>query len=263
MKEKIAILWMCICLLPSCFDNHSEPGGGQYTGEETEVAFLPKANGAIPTADEVTGIEKVLQEIDIIVCDNEGKYLYYRNTWLSDGVYRTTLKAQENVTLHFIANSRSILEAKQDILVEGSSWEDNIRPALIDTRLSGIPASLPMWNVLTHVSIEDGVTKNLGTIYLLRSVAAVEVEIDETIGESIFKLEQVSLYYAPSAGLIAPLPANYDSKNDIYIFLKCLRMLVVNKKLQQPILLVTKSLMHSIYMKMMQHKLLATRDQLV
>ncbi|MCC8154512.1 MAG: hypothetical protein LIP01_10025 [Tannerellaceae bacterium] len=159
-------------------------------------------------------VDSKLEEIDILVCKN-GKFEYYRPTWFSGGKYRTTLKARQGVDLHFIANSRSVLENAN--LTEGMDWDD-IRRQLIDMytdRSTGGITTLPMWGIKESVDIEDGVTRDLGTVWLLRSVAAVEVEIG--VNESIFKLAEVSLYYAPSAGIIVPLAANYNTQNDTYL----------------------------------------------
>ncbi|MCC8154511.1 MAG: hypothetical protein LIP01_10020 [Tannerellaceae bacterium] len=45
MKDKMALLLVCICIFSGCSRDDGHGNGGNYTGEETEVAFLPRPNG--------------------------------------------------------------------------------------------------------------------------------------------------------------------------------------------------------------------------
>ncbi|MCD8176772.1 MAG: hypothetical protein LUE98_04840 [Tannerellaceae bacterium] len=206
MKEKIILLSLYLGLLTACSDKYHDDGG-RYTAEEMDISFLPQPSGA--PANE-TGIEQAIEELDIIVC-KDGKYQYHRSAWLAGGIYKTTLKAQQGVTLHFLANCRTILQEKQNLLAEGNNWLDNIRPYITDSYTSrtqpGI-TSLPMWGIKENIHIEEGTEKDLGPIWLVRAVAAVNVTV--SVPATRFELKEAYLYFAPATGIVIPLSENFD-----------------------------------------------------
>ncbi|MCL1973691.1 MAG: DUF4906 domain-containing protein [Bacteroidetes bacterium] len=67
-------------------------------------------------------------------------------------------------------------------------------------------SSIPMWGETEYMTIQSG-TATLGTIYMLRMVAKIEVEVHSNV-TSVFKLKSVHLYNTNTSGRIVPKSAN-------------------------------------------------------
>jgi len=164
-------------------------------------------------ADDSEDPETEIKELDLVVC-KDGKYLYTRPAYKSSyAKFRSILKIDSDVTICFFANCRDLLAEYADIFREGEEWED-IYPNLIDNhpdRLTNNAGYLPMWGQLETVTVADQKVNDLGTVTLLRSVAAAEVLF--TLQNNEFVLKEGYVYYAADQGYIVPSGGNLVKEN--------------------------------------------------
>ncbi|MCD7933696.1 MAG: hypothetical protein LUH15_21465 [Tannerellaceae bacterium] len=196
----------------SCNDNEKvQPADGE--GTEGEVEFLLTSSpGTYSTTDPGTLAERTVSELDVLVVKDD-IFQYRRQAIQSVTSFRTTLVIDEGLTLYFIANQRTLLENSTE-LVEGKSWENDIRPSLILQDPTGLINAqlLPMWGIKSNVTIEKDIINQIGNINMLRAVASVDVyNTEET---DVFTLQEAYLYFVPDKGYLAPSAALYDTDEE-------------------------------------------------
>lgn len=184
----------------SCNDNEKvQPADGE--GTEGEVEFLLTSSpGTYSTTDPGTLAERTVSELDVLVVKDD-IFQYRRQAIQSVTSFRTTLVIDEGLTLYFIANQRTLLENSTE-LVEGKSWENDIRPSLILQDPTGLINAqlLPMWGIKSNVTIEKDIINQIGNINMLRAVASVDVyNTEET---DVFTLQEAYLYFVPDKGYL-------------------------------------------------------------
>ncbi|MCD8193194.1 MAG: hypothetical protein LUD74_01315, partial [Tannerellaceae bacterium] len=178
---------------------------------EAETLFMFRTIANDP-ASGTENIEEEIREIDIFICDPHGKYSYYREAWPSNSQYKSTLKIEENRTLHFIANCREQIREylKDGIIREGMDWEKEVRPLLTDRKIADPGKEntpFPMWGVRKQVNITDAKINQLDDISLLRAVASVDV--DATPAKEMFTFTSATHCRVPEKGYIVPAAVNY------------------------------------------------------
>lgn len=199
-------LWILLLACAGCTDK-SDPAGVVQSDKELVEIFISDLSTC---ADTHTGSdsERNIKEIDLLIFKGD-EFQYYREAYRSENSYMSTLKIEQGLTLYFIVNSRSVLQSS-DQLVEGKSWENDIRPSLILKDSEGLLASdsLPMWGIRENVNIVAGQINQFFDIFLLRAVASVDVFNSED--PATFSLQEAYIYFAPDKGYLAPSPANYS-----------------------------------------------------
>ncbi len=236
MKRIYLILLISLgVLLSSCAMEELQTG--EKAGErEVEISIATSGSSATraPLDGEDTdvgdadGNEKRIDELDLLVFDEDGKYMYRREAYKlanSADTWRAMLSEYwDEMTIHFLANSRAILmalEAGSDAPVAGSTTWTALQTKLIDTnpaRLVNTAAyqPLPMWGTGT-VTLDPDLAPNkmTGIIQMLRSVASFDVYVlDGTIeankATKDFTLTDIYAAYAADRGYlaaVATLPA--------------------------------------------------------
>ncbi|MCC8174057.1 MAG: hypothetical protein LIO65_06700 [Odoribacter sp.] len=202
------IIGMILILNTSCNNDKVYPEGGENGGDgEGEVEFYLFSLQTYAT-DPGSASEQTIKEVDILVFKND-QYQYHREANKRVSTYHTTLKIDDGLTLYFLINARSLLQNNTE-LVEGKSWENDIRPSLILQNPTSLLASdsLPMWAIRENVDIIGGKINQLSDIHILRAVASVDIYNNSDT--SAFKLKEAYLYFVPNKGYIAPSSANYD-----------------------------------------------------
>lgn len=218
-------------LLSSCAMEELQTGGTDGAREvEISIATPGNSSGTRAPLDGAatdTGIdnEKRIDELDLLVFDEDGKYMYrreaYKLSYPAD-TYRAKLDEywDKPMTIHLLANSRSILttlEAGSDAPEKGTSTWADIQPKLTDDPSRLVKSTfvpLPMWGVgkvtLSKTSAPSYMTGYDGeseTIEMLRSVASVDVFVmtanDKGEAKNTdFELTDIFAYYAADRGYV-------------------------------------------------------------
>lgn len=198
MINRIIIFLTIVLLSAGC----SKDSGGDngFSGAESDVQIelhLP-VTYSTRTADS----ESIIGTLDLLVFDGD-IFMYRRHAYLQSATtYRSTLQIGNNQTIYFLANCRDQIDACS-LLIEGNSWENQIKPALLDTdpaALTGKQDGLPMWG-MKKADILEVALNNLGTVSMLRSVASVEVTVLED--KDVFEMTRCYIYFAPNMGYLA------------------------------------------------------------
>lgn len=234
MKHPYTYLYLFILIgctiLSSCTnDEEKYPSSG---GETTvQMTFLNAAHTRALTANDLEGIargteeEKKINSLDLLVFKNDA-FQYRRHATKysndADNVFRATLKIDSELTVYFIANSRDLIETlvSDGYITDGSaiSWEA-MRVKLIDVAPSRFlttgedRSNLPMWGMKSGLSVAEGAISHWTGINLLRSVAGVDIYLDQTVTN--FTLVDSYLYFVPDRGCLAPSAANYNGGGDV------------------------------------------------
>lgn len=264
MKNIYIFLLVIPFLLLSCSDKEerNEPGNG--TREvEIEIAFTAKGATRTPKPDEGIPAEKFINELDLIVLDNSGKFLYTREAYkLSSGNYRATFEeTSETLKVYFMANCRTQVNANKDNWTPGTSVWTNIYADLIDTNPARLVNSaesqpLPMWGEHSGQVSTTQVNK-WGPIVMLRSVASADLYVEDNAKNSDFELKALHLYYAsnkgylPAVGATSTTPIQYavpaDMKTNLNT-LKAIKVGTITVEPGTPDQKVYTSISHQMYM---------------
>ncbi|MDL2230276.1 hypothetical protein LJB87_00605 [Alistipes sp. OttesenSCG-928-L06] len=164
-----------------------------------------------PVEDPGNANERNIASLDLLVFKKStGEYLYRREAHKLGGAantYRALLvESADELTIHLLANCRAQLlvwEARSD---KGTSWEA-IHGQLVDEtpwRLVNSSAfePLPMWGTVDATLSDDSSPTKMGPVLMLRSVASVDVYVEETAKTSKFILTDLYVYYAPNKGYL-------------------------------------------------------------
>ncbi len=214
MKNIVTLLLFLLVVCPSC--NSDDPHTRNSNGEqEIEMTLLSPMTYLTKATDEGSESERQIVEVDLLICDKDGLYSYRREGYKSTntGKYRATLKIENNVTIYFLINCRTLLDSYEQsgLLVEGKSWATEIQPNLVDVspqHFSGDDLPLPMFG-RKSANITDESVNNLGSVSLARSVASVDAYVKTD--KDVFELTEMYLYFAPDKGYLAPRDDNFDA----------------------------------------------------
>ncbi|MCL2098154.1 MAG: hypothetical protein FWH23_05275 [Bacteroidales bacterium] len=216
MKRVNLLLSISLFLLcfTSCKDREGILGLQQENIKEVSISistFGEKGQTRAPTPDTGHENESIINELDLLVFGSNGSCLYRReavklNTGYNN--YRALLVETTDVlTVHLLANCRSILqqwEAGGNMV--GQTW-NQIHAQLIDTapwRLvnSSNFQALPMWGTVSGSLSQTSAPTEWGPVQLLRSVASVDVYVEQNNRTEDFELTDIYAYYAPNKGYV-------------------------------------------------------------
>ena len=197
------------CCLTSCSKKDALPDR-EYS-KEVVISISTSGGGKTrtPVPDPGHENESIIAELDLLVFGSDGQYLYRREAVkLSSGFnnYRAMLVESTDVlTVHLLANCRTILQQWENAGV-GSTWEQ-IHAQLTDTapwRIvnSGNFQPLPMWGTVTGSLSPTSAPTQWGTVQLLRSVASLDLYVEQNARTANFILSDIYAYYAPDKGYL-------------------------------------------------------------
>lgn len=222
--RKIYILLLVISFLGfSCSDNEvrNVPGSGERE-VEIQLAFTKQGATRTPVPDSGTAAEREIKELDLLVFNSTtGKFEYTREAYkLNSGDFRATLEeGDETLKVYFLANCRTQINAKKSTWVAGASEWADLCADLIDTNPARLvssaipqPVVLPMCGEYSGKVSTTQINK-WGPILMLRSVASVDLYVENNTKNSDFELKALYVYYAPDMGYLPALEDGKDPKN--------------------------------------------------
>ena len=186
---------------------------GWDNAEVSEVDLRFSTSEVMTRSGEVS--ERAINTVDVLVFGGTPKtFMYHRYAWQKSGnLYSATLKIGTDQDLYFAINARSVIDAAA--LTEGMSWSEAQAALVMENpeafNLTTTNNGLPMWGFALNRTISDAPSNssvnNLGTIKLLRSVAAVEINVED----DNFTLKEGSIAYGADKGLLAFNPTNIST----------------------------------------------------
>ncbi len=197
------MLWMNI----SCSDKENVRGPEDGDGLESEIELMFTYPRTYATT-EGSLTERNIKTVDLLVFKND-QLQYHRPAFQRVASFHSTLLVDDNITIYFLVNAHEQVAGCTE-LVAGKNWENDIRPSLLLDAPESLIASdsLPMWAVKKDITIEKDIINYINDIFLLRSVASVDVYNNTPAGE--FELHNAYIYFAPDQGYLAPSIANYN-----------------------------------------------------
>lgn len=226
MKKHYTFLLILSLLIFSCSENMEE-FRPEVSEKEVEIQISHSAQGKTRASvpDPGTSDERRIDELDLLVFDNSGYFLYTREAYkLDETKYRATMKeSPASVTVQLLANCRTKINLYKNSWNTSTEWS-TIQQQLIDTdpgRLVGKTTfqPLPMWGTFSGTISTTQVNK-WGPIQMLRSVASVDLRVEKNTKTADFELVSLHLYYAPDKGYLPALngtgtPKQYDVPADM------------------------------------------------
>ncbi len=215
--KKIFILPFILVGFWSCQTKIDDESHTLYSSGESEVEVSIVASPATRSVKYSTPDEKVIDNLDVLLFDSNGKFVCWRTTFKVNGKLRTTLPIGQDYDAYFLANCRSFIESmlpNETAIAQykgKADWEV-FRKELVDInpqRLLQDDASftsLPMWGILKNQEVKDYVINYWPLLTLTRSVASVDVYVAANIDN--FVLKDATLYYVPNKGFLGNIPEN-------------------------------------------------------
>lgn len=212
MKRILIILFVTL-LAVSCSSERSIDTYQEEGEQFVEVLLHGRHYSATRAA---IAEENIVEHLDLFVFKDD-KFLYWRSAYKVNERFRASLAKGEGLDVHFIANARNIINALHENgeMTAGMSWEQ-LRKKLVDTEPVGLKYTdpseirLPMWGLMQNQRVQDVAVNSWGSLYLIRSVASVDVLVSENVDNFTFTLEDIYLYFVPRKGFLAPSAENYD-----------------------------------------------------
>ena len=190
---------------------NDEPSSEDYFSGESEVEISIVTDPVSRSTEYSTPNENIVENLDVLLFDSEGKFLCWRTTFKINGKLRTTLPIGKDYDAYFFANCRSFIEkmlpdeVTESQYIGKADWEV-FRKELVDEDpkrlLQNTPVftCLPMWGMLEKQEVKDGVINYWPLLSLIRSVASVDVYVTTDIAE--FTLKDATLYNVPDKGFL-------------------------------------------------------------
>jgi len=155
--------------------------------------------------------ESIINELDLLVFGSDGLYLYRREAVKLSGEYNSyralLVETSDVLTVHLLANCRTLLQQWElGGNTAGLDWSQ-IHSQLKDSepwRLtnSGNFQALPMWGCVTGSLSPNSAPTRWGTVQLLRSVASIDVYVEQNTRTEDFEITDIYAYYAPNKGYV-------------------------------------------------------------
>ncbi len=216
MNKRIHIYWLLVfCIaITSCRDSGDNPG--KDGSLDVELLLVPPGSSATRTkasTDNGSDFERTIAELDVLIFD-QGVFAYSRQAYRMEGNrFRFTLQETDHtLTAYLFANSRSLLRTWEAGDHKGRSWE-SIQQELIDrnpARLTEPYVWLPMWGKISG-TVSSTHVNEWGTVNLLRSVASVDLYVEQNDQTQLFQLTDLYIYFGPDQGYLAPGPSETES----------------------------------------------------
>jgi hypothetical protein len=206
-------------LLYSCTNEESDgnvPSPQQQVEEDNEVILSLRLPGSSPATRLTNTEENTVSEVDVLVFNEDGNYLYSRQAYsvrVDDDTYDFAVRLLmteegETVDLWVFANAHEILThtpaagtTKADVAAALLAGETTYNVTQIPP-IVGDPVLIPMWGTIDAVSIP--ITGGRNKVDLTRMVAKIDVAVKSTIDEDKFKLTNVYFYNRNSQGCVVP-----------------------------------------------------------
>jgi hypothetical protein len=198
---------------------------------EVEIAVNMSAPTRTPSPTVGSNEENAIEELDVLIFDDQDKYLCRRRahkvpvSYGYTNVYRATMPEGEGYNLQIFANCKTLLDGNDPeqgvtggLLQKETPWA-TIRGGLIDLPGRLAPPStgytlLPMWGTAATVDIQRDVITRVN-IEMLRSVASVDIDASTQEVRNVFELIDARFYFAPDRGYAAytsmPVAPLYNS----------------------------------------------------
>lgn len=223
--NKIFLILAAAIFLPCCTGNVGTDCPGADKPKYVEIAISTQGGSLTrtPVPDPGNAEENRIDELDLLVFGADGLYLYRREASRVSGelnTYRASLvETDQQLTIHLLANCRDIIKDWEGGAADKSQMKwSGVHAKLIDTepwRLTRDSVSLPMWGTVTGRLATESSPTRLGTVEMLRSVASVDVYVEQSGDTAGFMLSDLYLYYAPDMGYVGAVgkagssPAQY------------------------------------------------------
>lgn len=216
MKKKL-ILSFVLAVFASCQTKIDDDPSADDEATESSVEVSIVAGPTARSIEYSTPDESIVDNLDVLLFDSNGKFVCWRTTFKVNGKLRTTLPIGKDYDAYFLANCRPLImemlpdEAAAAQYKGKAAWEV-FRTSLIDgnpQRLIQSDASftaLPMWGILTKQEVKDYVINYWPLLSLTRSVASVDVYVAAEVTD--FVLRDATLYHVPNKGFLGNLPAD-------------------------------------------------------
>jgi hypothetical protein len=218
MRKSFILLTICaLAGLWSCQSRIEDETPITYASDESEVEITVAADRTPRNVPSATPDENIIDNLDILLFDSNGKFICWRATFKINGKLRTTLPVGKDYDAYFLANCRSFIgEMLPDKVTEKqyrqqADWEV-FRKTLVDANPQRLLqentafTSLPMWGMLKKQDVNDRVINYWPLLSLTRSVASVDVYVAN--GIDYFILKDITLFHVPDKGFLGNVPAN-------------------------------------------------------
>lgn len=229
---------LAILLFNSCSSDDSYSGGGEIiTGDRVEVSFVMNVPAATVTRSLSVNQENAIKTLDVIVFSNQSGGTTYAYTAHATNLTASGTNGEKTSAKVYLQKSASSAELYSFVFLANLRTEiDNVSASFAGKTKDEIlemitfdassawntstPRYLPMTGGIdTSMQISDN-TSSLGSIAMVRSVAAVDIILnpadpdnkDYTAqGFTNFKLQDVKIYNASNKGYAAPDDNNMSS----------------------------------------------------
>ena len=218
MRKSFILLTICaLAGLWSCQSRIEDETPITYASDESEVEITVAADRTPRNVPSATPDENIIDNLDILLFDSNGKFICWRATFKINGKLRTTLPVGKDYDAYFLANCRSFIgemlpdKATEEQYRQQADWEV-FRKTLVDANPQRLLqentafTSLPMWGMLKKQDVNDRVINYWPLLSLTRSVASVDVYVAN--GIDYFILKDITLFHVPDKGLLGNVPAN-------------------------------------------------------
>lgn len=218
MRKSFILLTMCALTgFWSCQSKIEDEAPHAYTSDESEVEVTIAANKTTRNVSSATPDENIIDNLDVLLFDSNGKFICWRTTFKVNGKLRTTLPVGKDYDAYFLANCRPFIEkmlpdkATEEQYRQQADWEV-FRKALVDVNPQRLLqehtafTGLPMWGILKKQEVNDRVINYWPLLSLTRSVASVDVYV--AAGIDYFTLKDITLYHVPGKGFLGNTPGN-------------------------------------------------------
>ena len=218
MRKSFILLTMCaLAGLWSCQSRIEDETPITYASDESEVEITVAADRTPRNVASATPDENIIDNLDILLFDSNGKFICWRATFKINGKLRTTLPVGKDYNAYFLANCRSFIgemlpdKATEKQYRQQADWEV-FRKTLVDANSQRLLqentafTSLPMWGMLKKQDVNDRVINYWPLLSLTRSVASVDVYVAN--GIDYFTLKDITLFHVLDKGFLGNVPAN-------------------------------------------------------
>ena len=212
MRKSFILLTICaLAGLWSCQSRIEDETPITYASDESEVEITVAADRTPRNVPSATPDENIIDNLDILLFDSNGKFICWRATFKINGKLRTTLPVGKDYDAYFLANCRSFIgemlpdKATEEQYRQQADWEV-FRKTLVDANPQRLLqentafTSLPMWGMLKKQDVNDRVINYWPLLSLTRSVASVDVYVAN--GIDYFILKDITLFHVPDKGLL-------------------------------------------------------------
>lgn len=157
MRKSFILLTMCALTgFWSCQSKIEDEAPHAYASDESEVEVTIAANKTTRNVSSATPDENIIDNLDVLLFDSNGKFICWRTTFKVNGKLRTTLPVGKDYDAYFLANCRPFIEkmlpdkATEEQYRQQADWEV-FRKALVDVNPQRLLqehtafTGLPMW----------------------------------------------------------------------------------------------------------------------